>query len=93
MNPYVNHGPNLESSATKIIPITPHDVDQLTWAIKALRVWNPNGAPADIKFMTSSGAIVTVTVPAASLWIEAAVIVQVFLTGTSTGLILHGFTD
>lgn len=92
-NPFDNHAPTLANSATKCVAIVPSDVDQLVRALKGLRIWNPTASPADVTVTTSGGSTVTLTVPANSVTIESLVIVQVWATGSTVGLVLHGYTD
>jgi hypothetical protein len=92
-NPFEHYGPSLQNSATKSVAIVPSDVSELTRAIKGLRIWNPTASPADVTVTTSGGSTVTFTVPANSVIIESLVIVQVWATGSTVGLILHGYTD
>lgn len=93
LNPYANHGANLENAATRLIAITPDDVNDLAQVIKGLRIYNPNASPADVQITTVDGDTVVVSVPAASLWIEPVVISRVWATNTTTGIVLHGLTD
>jgi hypothetical protein len=96
LNPYENHGANLENSATRVFPIAipADDLTPLAQVIKALRIWNPDAAAAHtVSYITSKGDSVVVSVPANTLWVEHVVIQQVNKTGTYAGLILHGYSD
>ncbi len=72
---------------------TPSDTADLTQGIKALRIWNPSDEPAVISLVTVKGTEVSLVIPAASLWVEAVRATAVKATGTSPGLIIHGYTD
>lgn len=95
LNPYENHGANLENSATRVfsIAIPADDATPLDQAIKALRIWNPDAAAHTVSYVTVKGDSVVVSVPANSLWVESVVIAQINKTGTYAGLILHGYSD
>jgi hypothetical protein len=96
LNPYENHGANLENAATRVfsIAVPANDVTPLPQVIKALRIWNPDGAAAHtVSYVTIKGDTVTITVPANSLWVEKVVMTQIMQTGTYAGIILHGYSD
>lgn len=95
LNPYENHGANLENSATRVlaIAIPGDDTTPLPQVIKALRIWNPDAAAHTVSYVTIKGDSVVVSVPANSLWVESVVIQQINKTGTYAGLILHGYSD
>jgi hypothetical protein len=94
-NPYENHGANLENSATRVfhIAIPADDVTPLTQVIKSLRIFNPEATVQTVVYVTIKGDIVTIKVPANSVWVEDAVIQQVNKTGTGATLDLHGYSD
>jgi hypothetical protein len=92
-DPYENHGANLMNSARVMLPITPSDTDDLLRVCKSIRIWNAATTPSTVTFTTVGGSVVTITVPANSVWTEPAVIVRVHDTGTTPGLELHGYTD
>lgn len=93
-NPYENHGPNLANSATKMFVIIPLDDTDLERVCKSIRIWNPDAAnAATIRFSTLDGDDITVNVPPMSVWTEPCVITRVHATGTSAGLIIHGYSD
>lgn len=93
LNPYANHGANLENSATRIIPITPDDVAELEQVCKSIRIWNPEATPQTVRLITVKGDDVTLTVPADTLWTEPCVVKQVMETGTGATLVIHGYSD
>jgi hypothetical protein len=96
LNPYENHGANLENSATRVFQIaTPvDDVTLLQQVCKALRIYNPDAAAAHtLTYVTVKGDTVTITIPANTVWTEPAVIKQVLQTGTSALLVIHGYSD
>jgi hypothetical protein len=96
LNPYENHGANLENSATRVfaVAIPANDTTPLPQVCKAIRIWNPDAAASHtLTYVTIKGDTVTITIPANSVWVERAVITQVNLTGTGAGLILHGYSD
>lgn len=96
LNPYENHGANLENSATRVfqIAIPADDTTELQQVVKAIRIWNPDGAASHtLTYVTVKDDEVTITIPANSVWVESAVIKQVNKTGTYAGLILHGYSD
>jgi hypothetical protein len=92
-DPYFSHGPTLENGATSVILITPDDNADLPKVCKALRIWNPNPTPAVIRITPKDGGTVDLTVPANSLWTEPTITTKVSLTGTTAGLIIHGYSD
>lgn len=92
-NPYTNHGPNLENSATRVLLITPDDDSELARVCKAIRIWNPEATAQTVTYITVDGDEATVTVPASTLWVEAVVVKQVKETGTGATLIIHGLSD
>jgi hypothetical protein len=96
LNPYENHGANLENAATRVfaIAVPADDTTPLPQVIKGLRIWNPDGAAAHtVSYVTIKGDSVIISVPANSLWVEKAVITQINKTGTYAGIILHGYSD
>lgn len=96
LNPYVHHGANLENAATRVfaIAVPGDDATQLPQVIKALRIYNPDGAAAHtVTYVTIGGDTVTVTIPASTVLVEKAVIQQINQTGTYAGIILHGYSD
>lgn len=92
-NPYVHYATGVDGPATNLALITPSDTDQLAKACKSLRVYNPTAGAVTVAFVTTGGATVTLTFPANSLVVEPVIVLQVLLTGTSAGVILHGYTD
>lgn len=94
-NPYRDHGANLENSATRVFPVAipADDVTALPRACKALRIVNPDAASHTLTYMTVAGDQVTITLLANSIWVEAAVIAQIFNSGTYAGLLIHGYSD
>lgn len=93
LDPYTYHGANLMNSARKMFQILPSDTDQVESVCKAIRIWNPNNTAETVRFLTYSGEDITVWVPANSVWTEPTVITQVFETGTTSQLIIHGYSD
>lgn len=91
-NPYDGYFDKL-TSARKSFDITPSDTEQLSYAAKALRIYNPTGAAITVKVETSGGDTPTWDFPANSLTVESVMIVRVFATGTSAGIKLHGYSD
>jgi hypothetical protein len=91
-NPYFNTGPNLQNAATRLIAISQDDVNNLSQVCKGLRIYN-SGAAATIRITTAGGDDVTLNIPAATLWIEEVVVSKVWDTGTTDGLVIHGYTD
>jgi hypothetical protein len=93
-NPYTYHGSNLENSARHVFAITPTDATDLESVCKSIRIANKDAAnPAFVRYVTDKGDDVTVWVPANSVWTEPAVITQVWATGTTAGLEIHGYSD
>jgi hypothetical protein len=73
--------------------ITPLDNADLPAVCKSIRIWNPETTPQTVRFTTVDGDVITVTVPANSVWTEPAVITQVQAAGTGANLIIHGYSD
>jgi hypothetical protein len=96
LNPYENHGANLENSATRVfsVAIPADDATPLQQVCKAIRIYNPDAAAAHtLTYVTIKDDTVTITIPANAVWVEAAVIKQINKTGTYAGLLLHGYSD
>lgn len=95
VNPYINHGANLENSARRVltIAIPADDATPLDRVCKSIRIWNPETTSQTVTYVTVAGDTATVTVPANSVWTEPAVIAQINKTGTGPTLILHGYSD
>jgi hypothetical protein len=82
---------DLNSSISHIFLITPSDTVDLAEFATALRIWNPGGSAATIVIETVDGDTVTLTVPATSLTVEPVYTARVRVTGTTAGLIIHGY--
>jgi hypothetical protein len=82
---------DLNLACSSIFLITPSNSADLTSYAVALRIWNPNGTASTIALETVDGDSVTLTVPATSLTIEPLYVAKVLSTGTSGGLIIHGY--
>lgn len=92
-DPYARDTPGVSDPANDLFLITPSDTGDLDRGVKALRIWNPTDEPALVSAVTIGGTAVTLTVPPESLWVEALRVAAVRVTGTSAGLIIHGYTD
>jgi len=92
-NPYHRNGISLTASARRAFAIAPNDAAELPQVCKALRIWNPGAAPADIAVETVGGDQVVLRVPPESLWVESLVIAKVLATGTTAGVSLLGYSD
>ena len=92
IDPYRRDTPGLSDPANNLIPIIADDANDLSLGIKALRIWNPNDFTATIHVITIVGDQVAFSVPALSLWTEPLRVSRV-LTTTTSGVVLHGYTD
>jgi hypothetical protein len=80
-----------DASISRCFLITPNDSTDLVEFPMALRVWNSNSTSSTISLQTVAGDDIVVTIPPSSLVIEPIHTARVLLTGTSTGLIIHGY--
>lgn len=92
-DPYARDTPGVSDPANDIFLITPDDGENLERAVKALRIWNPAEEVATISGVTIKDTAFTITVPAGSLWVEPIRAKAINATGTSVGLVIHGYTD
>lgn len=91
-DPYAYEVPKLDTTASNMILLTPHETNNIVVGIKSMRIWNPNVAAASIVVQTLVGEIVTFLVPPQSLWVEP-IRIRKLLTATTAGCIIHGYTD
>jgi hypothetical protein len=92
-NPYSRFENSIETSASRALAITPDDTKPLAAVCKALRIWNPGSTVATIHVKTLGNDEVTLHVPAETLWVEPLMITHVLKSGTTTGVILIGYSD
>ena len=92
-DPYRNDSPGIADPASDIIHIIPTDDSNLEIGVKSLRIWNPNEAAANLRVTTIAGTVVNLPLPAESLVVEPVRVSIVHATGTSAGLVIHGYTD
>lgn len=76
---------------SSMVLITPSDTVDLTSYALGLRIWNPNATASTVKFETVDGNEITITVPATSLIVEPVSVARVWATGTTAGVIIHGY--
>jgi hypothetical protein len=93
VNPYGNTGPNLENASIYPYLIAPDDGADLPRVCKALRIYNPTAGAVTVKLTSTGGSTITITIPPSTLWVEEIVTQKVFLTGTSVGITIHGYSD
>lgn len=82
--------------ASNIFEITPSDTVELTRVAKALRIYNPNDTVATITVTPRKREDNTseiLTIPPLCVIAEPLEVRKVWETGTSVGLIIHGYTD
>lgn len=92
-DPYARDTPSVSDPANDIFLITPSDDVDLPRGVKALRIWNPTENSAMLTITTIAGNTLALSVPAASLWVESLRVRSVKLTGTTSALVIHGYTD
>ena len=83
---------DLDQAITTCFLITPNDSADLSPFAAGLRIWNPNANASTVAIETVNGDSVTITVPASALTIEPLYVAKVKSTGTTAGLIIHGYT-
>lgn len=92
-DPYARNVPSVGEPANDLFVITPSDTEELQQGVKALRIWNPTMSEATIAVTTVKGNTLALTVPAQSLWVEPLRCRAIKATGTTVGVIIHGYTD
>lgn len=92
-DPYARDTPGVSDPANDIFLIEPSDTEGLVKGVKALRIWNPTEEDATISVTTKGDTTLTLSVPAGSLWIEPIRVIAVKSTGTTEGVVIHGYTD
>lgn len=92
-DPYARDTPSVSDPANDLFLINPDDAELLERGVKALRVWNPTEEVATVSGVTSMGSAFTIAVPAGSLWVEPLRVKSIAATGTTAGVVIHGYTD
>lgn len=93
IDPYKKDTPGMSDPAKNLILITPDDENDIPVGVKALRIFNSNGTTSTVAVITATGDAVSLNIPALSLWSEPLRIERLMDTGTSAGVIVHGYTD
>ncbi len=92
-DPYARDTPGVSDPANSMYLIEPSDSEELPKGVKALRVWNPNDADATLVVITKAGDLISLSIPARTVWVEALRVTVVRESGTTSGLEIHGYTD
>lgn len=92
-DPYARDVPSVNDPANDLFLIDPSDSAELTRGVKALRIFNPSASAATIAVITVGGSSLSLTVPAESLWVEPLRVRAINASGTTAGLVIHGYTD
>lgn len=93
IDPYKKDTPGMSDPAKNLILITPDDDNDIPVGVKALRIFNSNASTATIAVITATGDEAAFSIPALSLWSEPLRINRLMDTGTSAGVVVHGYTD
>lgn len=92
-DPYKKDTPGMSDPAKNVVLLTPDDDNDIIVGVKALRIFNSNATTATIAVITVTGDPASLNIPALTLWTEPLRIMRLLDTGTSNGVIVHGYTD